>query len=201
MGPVATAEVAAAPADESAVATPNNASPLALGSLAQGEGDDGTCTDETCTGTGDDGTGDDGTGDDGTGDDGTGDDGTGDDGTGDDGTGDDGTGDDGTGDDGTGDDGTGGEDTGDDSSVGDPLIDNVEVGSDGDVIVVTGVLTDNGGIGNVTLTLQQGTGTIGLNPDGTFTLNLTDTQGYSDITILATDADGNTTTYTFSYPG
>ncbi|HEY2413919.1 MAG TPA: hypothetical protein VGI40_16830 [Pirellulaceae bacterium] len=217
MGPIGPAEVATATADQSAAAELASANPLLLRSLAQGEGDDGTCTDETCTddsgddgtgtdGTGTDGTGTDGTGTDGTGDDGTGDDGTGDHGTGDNGTGDNGTGDNGTGDNGTGTDGTGTDGTGDGTGTdgtgdtsGDPTLSDVQVDNTDSTIVVTGLVSDNMDLSGLTMTLDNAAGDVQVNDDGSFTVNISNPDGYMTFTITALDADGNTTTYTFDY--
>jgi hypothetical protein len=188
MGPVAPAAVSIDEIDSLATAVSMNQ--LALLSQAEGEGDDGT---------GDDGTGDDGTGDDGTGDDGTGDDGTGDDGTGDDGTGDGGTGDGGTGDDDDGvedeGDGTGGDGGG---PSGNPTISDVQIQSTENSILVTGSISDNSNLADLTFTLDNGIGEIQLNEDGTFTINITDPNGYTTFTFTVTDPEGNTTTYTFT---
>jgi hypothetical protein len=211
MGPVAPGEIAVANVD-ALVAAPPMASTNNVGLLAGAEGEGEECTDPndptTCS-TPDPGTGDDGTGGDGTGDDGTGgetctdpndpttcsDPGTG--GTGgetctdpNDPTTCSQTGGGGTG----GDDGTGG-----DGSVGDPSVDNATVNTDPDgVITVNGYLTDDGGASNVTMTLDNGSGTISIGEDGSFTINLTDPQGDTMFTVTLTDADGNTSTYSFS---
>jgi hypothetical protein len=201
MGPVAPGEIAAANVD-ALVAVPPMASTSNVGLLAGAEGEGEDCTDPndptTCS-TPDPGTGDDGTGGDGTSgetctdpndpttcsDPGTG------------GTGgetctdpNDPTTCGGTG----GDDGTGG-----DGSVGDPSVDNATVDtSNYDNIVVTGYLTDDGGASNVTMTLDNGSGTISIAEDGSFTINLTDPEGNTMFTVTLTDADGNTSTYSFS---
>jgi hypothetical protein len=222
MGPVAPGQIAAADVG-AMVAGASMASQNNVVLLAGTEGEGEECTDPndptTCDTT-DPGTGDDGTGDDGTGgetctdpNDPTtcGDPGTGE------------TGgetctdpndpttctDPGTG--GTG--GTGGETctdpndpttcgdpgTGGDDSVGDPSVDDATVSiSDSGNVVVNGSLTDDGGPSNVTMTLDNGTGTIQINDDGTFTINLTDPDGSSTFSVTLTDADGNTCSYTFS---
>ena len=45
------------------------------------------------------------------------------------------------------------------------------------------------------MSFDGGSGTVQINEDGTFTLNVTDTDG-DTLTITVTDGDGNTTTYT-----
>jgi hypothetical protein len=87
------------------------------------------------------------------------------------------------------------------SSNGDPDITDPEVDDSSGNIVVTGFVDDDGGLGNLAMTLDGGTGSITINNDGSFTVDITDTQGNNTFTITATDSDGNTTSFTFTYNG
>jgi len=78
--------------------------------------------------------------------------------------------------------------------ISDADVDNVD-----GTITVTGSLSDDGGLDGLSMTLDGGTGTITINDDGTFSVNITDTQGNQTFTITVTDANGNSTTHTFSY--
>jgi hypothetical protein len=49
------------------------------------------------------------------------------------------------------------------------------------------------------MTLEGGGGTITIDENGQFTVNITDTQGNNTFTISVTDQDGNSTSYTFTY--
>jgi hypothetical protein len=70
--------------------------------------------------------------------------------------------------------------------------------SDGN-IRITGYLTDDGGAGNLSLSIDGADGSVSVDSDGNFTVSITDTGGNQTFTITITDGDGNSTTYTFSF--
>jgi len=84
-------------------------------------------------------------------------------------------------------------------SSGDPGITGTDVTNTGDNITVTGYVTDDGGLDGLTMTLDGATGSVTIGDDGSFTINITDTDGSGTFTISVTDSNGNSTTYTFSY--
>ncbi len=83
----------------------------------------------------------------------------------------------------------------------DPTIPEPEITSTGEGgVTVEGQVEDDGNLEDLTITLDGGIGNVSLNPDGTFSVEITDPQGNTTFTITVTDADGNATTYTFDYP-
>jgi hypothetical protein len=65
--------------------------------------------------------------------------------------------------------------------------------------LVTGSIADNVDLSGLTMTLNNAAGNVQINEDGSFTVNISNPDAYTTFTITATDADGNTTTYTFDY--
>lgn len=65
-------------------------------------------------------------------------------------------------------------------------------------IEVNGTVSDDGGVSGINITLDGATGTVTINSDGSFTINITDLNGNSTFDIILTDADGHTTTYPIS---
>jgi hypothetical protein len=84
------------------------------------------------------------------------------------------------------------------SSGGDPSITGTGLDDSNGDLVVTGYIHDNGGLDGLTMTLSGGTGTITIDDDGRFTLNIIDTEGNDTFTFTVTDQDGNSTSYTFT---
>lgn len=83
----------------------------------------------------------------------------------------------------------------------DPTVSSVSFSDDDDgTITVNGTVLDDGDMTGITITLGIASGDVTLNSDGTFSINITDTNGNSSFQINVTDADGNTTTYTFDFP-
>jgi hypothetical protein len=85
------------------------------------------------------------------------------------------------------------------SDTEDPTISTDDISSNDGVITVNGTIGDDSGLDGLTLTLDNGVGTVTINDDGTFTVTITDPQGYDNFTLTATDSTGNTTTYGFAY--
>lgn len=84
------------------------------------------------------------------------------------------------------------------SSGGDPSITGTELNDSNGDLVVTGQISDNGGLGGLTITFTGGSGTFTIDENGRFTLNIIDTGGNDTFTITVTDQDGNSTSYTFT---
>jgi hypothetical protein len=82
----------------------------------------------------------------------------------------------------------------------DPVISDTDVRTDEGIVTVTGQLEDDGELDDLTLTLDNGSGTVTINSDGTFSVEITDPNGYSTFTITVTDGNGNVTAYSFDYP-
>ncbi len=82
-----------------------------------------------------------------------------------------------------------------------PVVEETVVSLDEEgTITVEGIITDNGGASGLTISIDNATGTVVLNGDGTFTIIITDPGNDPVITITITDADGNTTTITVQNP-
>jgi hypothetical protein len=92
------------------------------------------------------------------------------------------------------------EDPPSDPTAGNPTIGETEVTTTNGTVTINGILSDDGGVGNLSISVDNGTPNIFINEDGSFTINITNTEGYNIFTITVTDADGNTTTYTVEYP-
>jgi hypothetical protein len=82
----------------------------------------------------------------------------------------------------------------------DPVIEDTTVLVDGETITIGGSISDDEGLSNLTLTLDNATGTIEVNEDGTFTILITDPGTDPVITITVTDANGNSSTYLLDNP-
>ena len=67
-------------------------------------------------------------------------------------------------------------------------------------MTVSGQIEDDGNLEELTLTLDGGIGTVSLDANGNFVIEITDPDGNERFTITVTDDNGNTTTYTFDYP-
>jgi len=92
------------------------------------------------------------------------------------------------------------EDPPNDPTSGDPTIDTTDVTTTNGTLTINGTLSDNNGVGNLSISVDNGTANIFIGEDGTFTINIVNIEGYNSFTITVTDADGNTTTYTIDQP-
>ena len=81
----------------------------------------------------------------------------------------------------------------------DPGMTTTEVETSDGTMTISGYLTDNRGAGNVSMSIEGADGSVSVDSDGNFTLNIIDTGGNQSFTVTITDGDGNATTYTFSF--
>ena len=84
------------------------------------------------------------------------------------------------------------------SSGGNPNITDTDVDDSSGDITVTGYINDDSGLNGLTLTLSGGRGTIDIDENGQFTVDIFDTGGNDTFTLTVTDQDGNSTSYTFT---
>lgn len=83
----------------------------------------------------------------------------------------------------------------------DPSVSDVSFESTGTgAVTVSGSVSDDGDLSNVTVTILGASGDVTMNANGTFTINITDTNGNTFFEIIVTDADGNTITTPITYP-
>jgi hypothetical protein len=102
--------------------------------------------------------------------------------------------------------GSGGQGSGSGSGSGsgnspeDPSISATNVEVVEGTLTVSGQVTDDGDPNDLSMTLDGGEGTVTLDENGAFSVQITDSQGNSNFTITVTDGEGHSTTYSFSYP-
>jgi hypothetical protein len=82
----------------------------------------------------------------------------------------------------------------------DPTIDEVHTNEVEGSITIDGQVSDDGDVGDLSVTLGGvASGSVTINPDGTFSVDIPTPTEPGDIIIIVTDANGNTTIYTIPY--
>ena len=79
------------------------------------------------------------------------------------------------------------------------MVTETEITEEDGTVIFTGTVSDDGGLGGMTVDMGGAEGTVTINEDGTFSIELSGMEGNGTVTITFTDANGQTTTFDVNY--